>query len=189
MARVLFEEDRSPTGQDAYLLRIASMAMGLKGVPDTKLGVFANLDPEVRFGISYRGKPFFIVQWWMAPGAILPAHRHPRASVCTVGVEGETRLRHFEALPDAPEYNSGSKATFLMRQTRDQILTPGRVSTLSSSRDNIHYFHAGPAGARGIDITTGYGGGGSFSFIQFDPDKPADRNKGLYEAVWIGSKL
>jgi hypothetical protein len=181
--------DQSPRGQDAYLLRIASEAVGLDGVPDTKLGAFANLDPEVRFGVSHRGKPFFIVQWWMAPNAILPAHCHPNASVCTLGIEGEVRLRHFETMPGAPAYNSGSDTSFDMRQTREQIITAGRVSTLSSTRDNIHYFQAGPSGARGIDITTGYGGDGSFSFIQFNPDKPADSLRQIYEATWIGSKL
>ena len=38
-------------------------------------------------------------------------------------------------------------------------------------------------------ITTDFGGDGTFSFIDFEPDKPKDAEKRLFEAVWIGSKL
>ncbi|MGA2132157.1 MAG: hypothetical protein ABSH50_07695 [Bryobacteraceae bacterium] len=181
--------DTSEIGQDAYLNRIAAWAVRLKAAPDTRLGAFAGLDPKVEFGPSFRGVPFAVIQWRMAPHAVLPAHCHPQASVCTVGMEGEARLRHFEVDGPAPAFDSGSRAPFLIRETRRQIVAPRRISTLSSTRDNIHYFEAGDAGARGLDITTAYGGDGSFSFVSFQPDKPKDAEKGLYEAVWTGMKL
>jgi hypothetical protein len=53
------------------------------------------------------------------------------------------------------------------------------VGMEGATRDNIHYFEAGDAGARGLDITTAYGGDGRFSFVAFQPDKP----------VWTGMKL
>jgi hypothetical protein len=184
-----FARDASEIGQDAYLHRVAAWAVRLKSAPDTRLGAFAGLDPKVEFGPSFRGVPFAVIQWRMAPRAILPAHCHPQFSVCTVGIEGEARVRHFEVQGPAPAFNSGSKTPFLMRETRSQIVTPRRVSTLSSTRDNIHYFEAGDAGARGLDITTGYGGDGSFSFVAFQPDKPKDPRKQLFEAVWTGMQL
>ena len=184
-----FARDASEIGQDAYLNRIASWAVRLKAAPDTKLGAFAGLDPKVEFGPSFRGVPFFVIQWRMAPRAILPAHCHPQFSVCTLGMEGEARLRHFEVHGPAPAFDSGVKTPFLMRETRSQIVTPRRISTLSATRDNIHYFEAGDAGARGLDITTGYGGDGSFSFVAFQPDKPKDPKKQLFEAVWMGMRL
>lgn len=184
-----FARDASAIGQDAYLSRIAQWAVRLKAAPDTKLGAFAGLDPKVEFGPSFRGVPFVVIQWRMAPHAILPAHCHPQFSVCTVGMEGEARVRHFEVQGPAPAYNAGVKTPFLMRETRSQIVARRRVSTLSSTRDNIHCFEAGDAGARGLDITTGYGGDGSFSFVAFQPDKPKDPQKQLYEAVWTGMQL
>src|ERR1022692_3479427 len=92
-----FARDASETGQDAYLYRIAAWAVRLNAAPDTKLGAFPGLDPKVEFGPSFRGVPFAVIQWRMAPRAILPAHCHPQASVCTVGIEGEARVRHFDS--------------------------------------------------------------------------------------------
>jgi len=149
-----FARDASEIGQDAYLNRIAAWAVRIKAAPDTRLGAFAGLDPKVEFGPSFRGVPFAVIQWRMAPRAILPAHCHPQASVCTVGMEGEARVRHFEVEGPAPAFDSGARTPFLMRETRSQIVAPRRISTLSATRDNIHYFEAGDAGARGLDITT-----------------------------------
>jgi hypothetical protein len=181
-------KDASAAGQDDYLFRLAALAVRLQSAPDTKLFAFGGLDPKVEFAPSYRGGPFAIIQWRMYPHAILPAHCHPQASVCTLGVEGEACLRHFEVHGDAPAFDSGSSRTFQIRETRRQVIGPRRVSTLSSARDNIHYFEAGSSGARGIDITTIYGGSGNFSFLAFDSRKPVDKAAGVFEAAWTGRK-
>jgi hypothetical protein len=117
--------DTSEVGQDAYLNHIAAWAVRLKAAPDTRLGAFQGLDPKVEFGPSFRGVPFAVIQWRMAPRAVLPAHCHPQASVCTVGMEGEARLRHFEVDGPAPAFDSGSRTPFLIRETRRQIVAPG----------------------------------------------------------------
>jgi len=181
-------KDASAAGQDDYLFRLAALAIRLQSAPDTKLFTFGGLDPKVEFAPSYRGGPFAIIQWRMYPHAVLPAHCHPQASVCTLGLEGEARLRHFEVQGDAPTFDSGSSRTFQIRETRQQVIGPKRVSTLSAARDNIHYFEAGSSGARGIDITTMYGGTGNFSFLAFDPHKPVDKAAGIFEAAWTGRK-
>jgi hypothetical protein len=182
-------KDASAAGQDDYLFRLAALAVRLQSAPDTKLFAFGGLDPKVEFAPSYRGGPFAIIQWRMYSHAVLPAHCHPEASVCTLGLEGEARLRHFEVHGDAPRFDSGSSQTFKIRETRQQVIGPRRISTLSAARDNIHYFEAGSSGARGIDITTMYGGTGNFSFIAFDPHKPVDGAAGIFEAAWTGRKL
>jgi hypothetical protein len=181
-------KDSSAGGQDAYLHRVASFAVRLRAAPDTKLFPFGKLHPKVAFNLSHKGFPFTVVQWRMDPQAILPAHCHPSFSVCTLGLEGETRLRNFELHGEAPAFDSGSSKTFLIRETHNQVLTPRRTSTLSPTRDNIHYFEAGPDGARGIDITTGYGGTGNFSFLAFDADEPKDPKQRLFEAAWTGQQ-
>lgn len=187
VAKEMFK-DASPEGQDAYLLRIASLAVRLQGAPKSRLGAFGGLKPKVEFGPSYRGVPFFIIQWRMEPHAILPAHCHPQSSVCTVGLEGEARLRNFQVEGDEPAFNSGSKKSFQIRETHSQAIGPRRINTLSPSRDNIHYFEAGPEGARGLDVTTMYGGSGDFSFVAFEPDKPKDAARRIFEATWTGRK-
>jgi hypothetical protein len=176
-------KDSSSKGQDAYLYWIASMAarLGLKAIPKAKLGSFAGLNPPVEFGISYRGVPFFIVEWRMAPNAILPPHCHPNASVCTLGIEGETRIRNFEILDKAPEFSS--PRSFQVRETHNEIIAAGRINTLSATRDNIHSFQAGKEGARGIDISTYHGPDVGFSFLDIR-NRPVDAEKRIYEAVW-----
>jgi hypothetical protein len=79
---------------DEYLYRIGSLATRLKEIPDSALGSYKTVEPRVWFGPSFRGSPFFIIQWRMEPGALLPPHNHPNASVCTLGFEGEVRVRN-----------------------------------------------------------------------------------------------
>jgi len=175
--------DSSKSGQDAYLYWVASMVarLRLKEAPRAKLGRFGTLDPPVHFGRSFRGKPFFIVEWWLEPGAVLPPHCHPNASVCTLGIEGEARIRNFEIVGDAPDFSS--KQTFQVRETHNEIIAPGRLNTLSALRDNIHTFQAGKQGARGIDISTYHGPDVGFSFLDIS-DRARDAERRIYEAAW-----
>ncbi|MGH9752039.1 MAG: hypothetical protein ACREA2_04590 [Blastocatellia bacterium] len=175
--------DPSKSGQDAYLYWLASMIarLRLKDLPRAKLGRYGTLDPPVSFGRSFRGKPFFIVEWRLEPGAILPPHCHPNASVCTLGIEGEARIRNFEIVGDAPDFSS--KQAFQVRETHNEIIAPGRLNTLSALRDNIHTFQAGKQGARGIDISTYHGPDAGFSFLDIN-DKARDAERRIYEAAW-----
>jgi 2-aminoethanethiol dioxygenase/cysteine oxidase family protein len=166
---------------DEYLYRIGSLATRLKEIPNSQLGSYKTVDPRVWFGPSFRGSPFFIIQWRMEPGAVLPPHNHPNASVCTLGFEGEVRLRNFEIIEEAPDY--ASKKTFRVRETRSETLSAGRINTLAPARDNIHCFKVGKAGARGIDINTLHGKINNFSFLDMS-EQPIDSEKRIFEAVW-----
>ena len=168
-------------GVDEYLYRIGSLATRLKDLPDSKLGSYAAVDPRVWFGPSFRGTPFFIIQWRMEPGAVLPPHNHPNASVCTLGFEGEVRLRNFEIVGEAPDY--ASRNTFRVRETRNEMMSHGRINTLSPSRDNIHCFRVGKEGARGIDINTLHGKTNNFCFLDMS-EKPVDSEGRIFEATW-----
>lgn len=167
---------------DEYLYRIGSLATRLQELPDSALGSYKTVEPRVWFGPSFRGTPFFIIQWRMEPGANLPPHNHPNASVCTLGFEGEVGLRNFEIVGEAPDYDS--KKTFRVRETHSQTLTRGRISTLSPARDNIHWFQVGKGGGRGIDINTLHGKVGPFSFMEI-AKTPADSENRIFEAAWI----
>lgn len=166
---------------DEYLYRIGSLATRLKELPDSALGSYKTVEPRVWFGPSFRGTPFFIIQWRMEPCANLPPHNHPNASVCTLGFEGEVGLRNFEIVGEAPDYYS--KKTFRVRETHSQTLARGRISTLSPARDNIHWFQVGKEGGRGIDIHTLHGKPGAFSFLEIGRT-PADAEERIYEAAW-----
>ena len=187
VAEVLHNDSSAP-GQEAYLHWLASMISRarISDIPRAKLGRLGRLEPAVSFGLSYRGKPFFIVEWRLEPRAFLPPHCHPNASVCTVGLEGEARIRNFEVIGPAPEFSSPS--TFLVRETHNEIVAPGRINTLSSTRDNIHTFQAGKEGARGIDISTLHGPDVGFSFLDI-AGKPRVAESGVYEATWKGQSV
>lgn len=181
-------KDSSAPGQEAYLHWLASMIARARvdEIPKAKLGRFGSLKPPVSFGVSYRGAPFFIVEWKLDPGAFLPPHCHPNASVCTVGLEGEARIRNFEINGQAPEFSS--RQTFLVRETHNEVIAHGRINTLSAKRDNIHTFQAGPLGARGIDISTYHGPDVGFSFLDIEA-KPKDAEARIFEAVWKGQNV
>jgi hypothetical protein len=181
-------KDSSAPGQEAYLHWLASMISRARpgDIPRAKVGRFGKLEPAVSFGVSYRGRPFFVVEWQLEPRAILPPHCHPNVSVCSVGLEGEAQIRNFEIIGQAPDFSS--RKTFLVRQTHNEIVASGRTNTLSSTRDNIHTFQAGKAGARGIDISTYHGPDVGFSFLEIAA-KPRDPEGGIYEATWKGQLL
>ena len=174
----------SSLNEDAHIFRMSSMAarLQLSSVPKGKLSAFGGLNPPVELGPIHRIAPLIIIQWRMAPGATLPAHNHNPADVLTVCLEGECRVRHFDIVGDAPEYSS--KKTFLIRETQNLLLTPGRMSSLSTTRDNIHTFQAGKEGAWGIDINTRLPGDKKFSFLEFS-SKPRDADKRIFEAAWM----
>lgn len=175
--------DGSAAGQDRYLRWLGYSASRLKlgDLPAAKLGKFKNLEPASYFGVGYRGKPFFVVEWRLEPSAFLPPHNHPNVSVCTIGLEGEARLRNFEPVGETPGFESSM--TFRVRETSNEIIRPGVVNMLSAVRNNIHTFTAGKSGARGIDITTYHGDNIGFSHLNIGETSmdPTDR---VFEASW-----
>ena len=180
---VELHKDSTAQGQDAYLYWIASKAaqLDLTTRPSAKLGALEGIKPTVEFGVGYRGTPFFVVEWRMAPNAFLPPHCHPNASVCTVGIDGDAEIRNFEIDGSAPEFTSTQP--FQVRETRRGLVSNGRIITLSSKRDNIHTFRAGKDGARGIDISTYHGPNVGFSYLDIQK-KAKDEANHVYDAAW-----
>jgi hypothetical protein len=169
--------------EEAHIFRLSAVASRLRltSVPKGKLGMFAGLNPPVEFGPLKIAAPLAIIQWRLAPGATLPAHNHNPADVISLCLEGSCTVRHFDIVDRAPDYSS--KETFLIRESRNDLLTPGRMSSLSTVRDNIHTFHAGKDGAMGIDINSILPGEKPFSFLDI-AEKPRDLQSRIYGAVW-----
>jgi hypothetical protein len=176
-------QDATREGQEKYLRWLGFSASNLKlsDLPTAKLGKFKDLEPASYFGVGYRGKPFFIVEWRMEPNAYLPPHNHPNVSVCTFGLAGEAQIRNFEPVGPLPEFSS--KKMFKVRETHNEVLRLGRINSLSARRDNIHTFQAGKEGARGIDITTFHGENVGFSHLDI-AERSRDSNERVFDAVW-----
>ena len=122
------------------------------------------------------------VQWRMDPNSVYQAHNHPNYNGMTLGLKGECRMRNFDFVGPKPEYSS--KATFLIRETQDGVLRPGRVtSMMTTTRDNVHELHAGKEGATGLDIFTRMGPAEGFALLSVH-SKPKDESTRTYEAVW-----
>ena len=112
---------------------------------------------------------------------VYPAHNHPHYNAVTMGLEGECRIRNFDLVGEMLDF--GSKKSFAVRETQNQLLTPGRVaSIMSTKRDNIHTFQTGSTRARGIDVLTLVGKHIGFAFVNID-EKSRDA-QGIYEARW-----
>jgi PCO_ADO len=179
--------ERKALTADEYLLRLASLGAALdpEDVPEGKLGRFSTFDPPIELGPIHRAMPIMIIQWRFAPGAILPPHNHSPGHVLSLCIEGECRVRHFDAL-EAPPLDS--RETFRVRETENRVLRAGRSTSLTPHRDNIHTFEAGPEGALGFDLNTFLPGEGDWSMLELD-DRPLKGYERVYEARWTGKPV
>lgn len=144
--------DNSLVGQSRYLLSMAALATRLTDVPvpemkDTRQGETAG----TFIGFNPGGDPFTVLHWRLEPGARVRPHAHTYGNVVTLGLAGEAYVENFEVVG---ERDFTSSAEFEVRRTQAQRLTAGAVNLVNLQRDYIHGTAAGPAGARGLDITT-----------------------------------
>jgi hypothetical protein len=176
--------EKGALNADEYLLKLASLAAALdpRDVPKGKLGRFSSVDPPIELGPIHNAAPITIIQWRFAPRAVLPPHNHSPAHVLSICIEGECRVRHFDAVGAPP---LDSRASFKVLETENRILRPGRSTSLTPERDNIHTFEAGPEGALGFDLNTFLPGDGDWSMLELD-DEPIKGYQRLFEARWIG---
>ncbi len=136
-----------------------------------------------------RDDTFQLVEYVLAPGALVQAHNHVAYAFLTLCVEGEARAVHYEPEPSAPDART-LEEDFLVRRVADVLLRPGRFSTLTRTRANVHALRAGDAGARLLDFGVHFRSRGdgplAFSVLEVDPE-PADRARETYTARWIGN--
>src|SRR5438105_12605564 len=86
---------------DEYLYRIGSLATRLKELPDSRLGPYTDVEPRVWFGPSFRGSPFFIIQWRMEQVAFfLPPNTRTAVSARpALKVKGRYRISELSGMP------------------------------------------------------------------------------------------
>ncbi|MEO8055397.1 MAG: hypothetical protein ABI768_09590 [Acidobacteriota bacterium] len=172
--------DTSVAGQDVYLLTLASFAVRLGDValPEMKE---SGQGAGTTLGFHPSEPPIAVLHWKMSPGSSIRLHAHTYGNVCTIGLEGEARLRNFEMV--GPR-DFEAKGTIRIRCSNDQILGPGRTNLVSLERGYVHGFTAGPLGARGLDLTTRIQNKRPFPWLEVG-DKPVDAARAIYEGRWV----
>lgn len=144
--------DTSRIGQDRYLFALASLAACLRDVPVPEMRENTGDSPARTFiGANECDAPFSVLHWRMEPGARIGAHPHIYGNVVTLCLEGEVRIENHEVVGE-PDFDTSEG--FVVRRTNDQVLLPGGLNLVSLEHGYVHGFEAGPAGARGLDITT-----------------------------------
>jgi hypothetical protein len=137
--------------EDAYLFAAAGAALRLHELPPGEFAPVPDL-PGTETAPLLRRAPLTIMLVKVAPGARIPLHDHGGTLGLVVGLQGELRVRNFELAGAADRVPQ--PGGFRLRQTTDDLITPGRVSTLGSVRDNFHDVVAGPEGALVFDMFT-----------------------------------
>jgi hypothetical protein len=144
--------DTSRIGQDRYLFALASLAACLRDVPVPEMRENTGDSPARTFiGANECDAPFSVLHWRMEPGARIGAHPHLYGNVVTLCLEGEVRIENHEMVGE-PDFET--REAFTVRRVNDQVLLPGGLNLVSLEHGYVHGFEAGPAGARGLDITT-----------------------------------
>ena len=170
---------------EVYLHRLAALGARLDPASTLQLEAepWSDFVPPIRVAPVHRSLPVMVIQWRLDPHAVLPPHNHTPGYVVSLCLEGEARVRHFEIDGAAPA--PGEEGAFRLRETQAVLLRPGRSTSLTPDRDNIHTFEAGPKGAMGLDINTILPGDGDWSMIEAARADPRGYDR-IYDSRWIG---
>ena len=99
-------------------------------------------------------------------------------------LEGSARVQNYQFVDAEPDWDK-PRATCVLYKTREELLRPGGINLIGNPRNNIHGFHAGPEGARGIDVTTTHRPAESRPDSLFEiAGEPSDPRRWIYPAVW-----
>lgn len=134
--------------EEAYLVELSRLMERAGEIPRASFDLAA---PVATYE-TLRRLPLLIVQFRLAPGAVIPYHDHRDYIGALTVAEGELRIRSFDIVRDHPHWVRDQP--FRIRETQNAVLTRGCHSTLSGLRNNIHDLRAGPKGARLIDVYT-----------------------------------
>jgi|GEM_PF-1624784 len=176
LARRMICADRAD--EDAYLVQLASLLARLDR-PSEAWG--RRWSKGLAVDWMQRATPVVVTQFRMEPGAKLALHDHRDFNGVLFGIDGQVRVRNFGYADPAEALRT--RKPFKIRETAGCILSEGRYSTLSRTRDNLHELVAGKDGARLLDAFTLFGSEGKSTEIDFR-DRPLDGSPDIYEATW-----
>ena len=122
-----------------------------------------------------------LVMFQLEPGKGFTHHDHRDYNGVILGVEGAAHVTNYDILGD--ELVPPKDTTFQIRQTRDDVLLPGRFSSLGTTRENVHELVAGPDGATVLDVFTFLPTSDGSHFMDVEPE-PRDAERRIYDASW-----
>jgi hypothetical protein len=166
-------------GEDAYLLAVAS-ALARLAEPGSGVREAMRAFRREHEGDGARF-PIAATVMDLKPGGGFRHHDHRDYNGVILGLQGEVRISNFDILGDVAVPPKGT--TFQIRQTRDDLILPGRFSMLARRAENVHELVAGPEGARVLDLFTFYADGAGSHFLTVD-EKPRDAARRVYDAAW-----
>jgi hypothetical protein len=174
--------DTSASGQERYLHTLAALAAGLRDVPQPQMRETTAKGASARtfLGANECDAPFSVLHWRLEPGARVGLHPHIYGNVVTLCLEGEVRIQNYELVG---ERDFDTKEPFRVRRSGDQVLLPGGFNLVNLEHGYVHGFTAGPAGARGLDITTRIREKRPSPTLVVEP-KALDEERAIFEGRW-----
>ena len=165
--------------EEAYLMTVAA---AMTRIADPKAPLRAAMQAFRKR--RHRGDerfPLAAMTIKLKPGKGFSHHDHLDYNGVIMGVGGEARVRNYDFVGAPPPVDSGE--TFLVRETRDDLILPGRISTLGRNRDNVHDLVAGKVGAQVLDVFTFFSKRAGSRYLELE-DRPRDAERRVYEASW-----
>jgi len=164
--------------EEAYLMRVSELLARLRIPTQAELRSAMRSFGESREG---DGLQIWIVMMSLEAGKGFSHHDHRDYNGVILGVEGEAQVKNFDILGDNLVPPAGE--TFQIRQTRDDLILPGRFSSLGCTRENVHSLIAGPEGATVVDAFTFFKPGAR-SYNMDVESEPRDAERRIYDAAW-----
>jgi len=156
--RLARETDRAELMAMVHASRITPAPAGGSNDPRKRFVEF--LDAEGR----PRRLPYGAALFAFAPDNVVTPHGHRHMASAHLVVEGRFRVRTFDRVGDEPH-------AMLIRPREDAIVAAGGISTMSSERNNIHWFvpQGGPATTFDVIVTGLDSGAPDYEIQAVDP--------------------
>lgn len=171
--------DLGGSQEEAYLMSIGQLLARLQ--TPTKDELKAAMRSHRSHARDADSVQIAIVMFDFDPGGGFGHHDHRDYNGVILGTGGELQIKNFDILGKNLVPPEGE--TFQLRETRDDLILPGRFSSLGSSRDNVHQVTAGPEGARAIDAFTYFERDARSYWMDVDPT-PRDAERKIFDAAW-----
>ena len=166
--------------EEAYLMAIGELMARLRTPTPTQTRSAMKTFHE-GLGPEKALMEMMVLMFDLKPGKGFTHHDHRDYNGVILGVEGEAHVTNYDILGDTLVPPKGE--TFQIRQTRDDLILPGRFSTLGTTRENVHELTAGPDGAVVLDVFTYLVPGARSYFMEVAPE-PRDPERRIYDASW-----
>ena len=173
--------DSGGSQEESYLMSVGALMARLRIPSNIELEA-EMLDLYETHGTSTRESFEVDLRFYdIEPGKGFSHHDHRDYNGVVLGIEGEFRIRNYDFLQ--PDLAQASSESFKIRKVREDLILPGRFSSLGLRRENIHDIVAGNQGGLILDAFTIFKPDADSFFMEVDP-KPCDPERNIFEAVW-----